>query len=801
MISPDAYDLAMPITLAILFLLFMAQRFGTGKVSILFSPMLSLWFLALFCFGIYNITLYPRVLRAFSPWFAFDYFIRNGYTAWVSLGAVVLCIAGAEAMYADIGHFSARAVRISFLSVVYPSLLMTYCGQAVTLILDPTAITSTFYRSLPPGFLTPMVVLATIATIIASQALISASFSLVMQAMRLNCFPRVTIIHTDARHEGQIYIPEVNYALMIGCLAITAAFQHSSNLTVAYGIAVCTVMLIDMLFYAVAIPVVFRKPWVLGVLFVAVYMIIDVSFFTANLLKFVSGGWFPLVLTAILSTMMILWRWGRGALTERMNAMALADDQLTFRRVPDVFSERSKAVLADRAKAPWPLNAPDDVVLLREKERAHGRRSHVTSSAASVASSAPHTPPRSPHQSSMSLANLEAGISAANSNNGAVNSSSGGVVNSSSGGVGGVSAQLTRALSSHPEALVTSPARQSVDKSASDEPTESVLRQRPSALRRLTFVRDQLSTRALNLPPAGWADAARGDGVGVGGGVANDGGSNGGGGAPPGGARAGTVNASAEAAADEGEPLPVVPGVFFYFSSSATLVPASFVHLIGRIPIRPQFLVFITIETVNHARVEDDMNISKVGNCEGVYRTVIRLGYAQDVPDMAIMSARILRLLRYIPPSLQRLHHASMMLGDIGPATENAGDHRPESPPALGHGLASESATAQGIALGHALASESATATAAQGLDHDRESVHTTADEVAEWASDDAYVAAANPTLLMGHDVVFAREGSPWWHRWRVAAFSWLTNISRTQRVAMRIPASNSLEVGFRVDI
>ena len=753
-ISPSAYEAAMPVTLAILFLLFMAQRFGTSKVSILFSPVISLWFFSLFAIGIYNITKYPYVLVAFSPSFAFEYFIRNGYTAWVSLGAVVLCVTGTEALYADIGHFSANAVRLSWTAVAYPSLLMAYCGQAAVLVVNPAAISNTFYNALPDGFLLPMLILATLATIIASQALISAAFSLVMQAMSLQCFPRVTIIHTDKHHEGQIYIPEINYILMIGCLIITASFQHSANLVVAYGIAVCTVMLIDMTFYSVAIPLVFKKPWPLGVLFFVSYLVVDVSFLSANLLKFVSGGWFPLVLSAVISSIMITWRWGRLAVSARMTKMALPDSKLTFRRPPEMFDLHAPPTDAEEP-APWPLNDDEESRRMREQERratlagtpkGHGSENGDDEDAG---------------------ARDKKGDDADHDDNDGGGAGDGGAKREHSGEVdgnastdpamaadglddSGVSTRATRAPTPtsnlSPRTSIALGSSTDLDKGGSsahatatdgddDDDGDAAaggspaLRQRPAALRRLTMVRDRVVD---------------------------------------------TLGEDVEA--PEGDPMPLVPGVFFYFSSTSGLVPAAFAHLIRRIPFRPKLLVFITMTSVNVSRVEDGLTVSPVGELEGIYRAVLNVGYAQGMPDMAILAARILRKLHYIPPSLRQLRRASLDLLAAEQRRRLGDDSLPS---------AKEDAAGAGVGTDGA----------------DRASISTTASEVAEWATDDAYVAAADPTLLMGRDQVFARAGSPWWHRLRVAAFSLLVRVSRAQTVALRIPASNLVEVGYRVDI
>ena len=205
--APGAVAYAVPATAVILAVLFLAQRFGTRAVASLFSPIMVLWFAALLAIGVVNVLQSPGVLRAWSPLYALQFFDRHGGQGWAALGTVVLCVTGAEALYADVGHFSAAAVRLSFGALVYPALVVAYCGQAAALVVDPSIVRSVFYLSTPSALFYPMLVLATLAAIIASQALITASYSLVAQAVRVQCFPRVTVVHTDPCHAGRLYIP------------------------------------------------------------------------------------------------------------------------------------------------------------------------------------------------------------------------------------------------------------------------------------------------------------------------------------------------------------------------------------------------------------------------------------------------------------------------------------------------------------------------------------------------------------------------------------------------------------------
>ena len=336
------------VSIAILFLLFMVQRFGTTKVAFLFSPVILVWLIAIVAMGIYYIAQVPSVFAALSPHYAFMFFINNGYQGWVSLGAIVLVVTGCEALYADLGHFSAAAIRISSLCFVVPCLLLAYMGQAAALIINyhdlvaagwvpgtsdfppgvTVVISNTFFNIIPASLLIPYVIIATLAAIIASQALISASYSLVTQAMRLSMFPRMTIVHTDEHHYGQIYVPEVNYALMVGTIIVCAVAQNSNALTYAYGVTVTSVFVITTIMYTVAIPVRFKRHYVWAVLFFTFFMIVDVAFLSANLLKFTTGAWFPVVVAIVLSTLMVSWRWGRLRMVQRQSAMSVPDAEL-----------------------------------------------------------------------------------------------------------------------------------------------------------------------------------------------------------------------------------------------------------------------------------------------------------------------------------------------------------------------------------------------------------------------------------------------------------------------------------------
>jgi KUP system potassium uptake protein len=318
--TPGLSHFVVPFTIVILVGLFLFQSRGTAKVGKIFGPVMLVWFAALAVLGIAQIVRHPSVLVAINPTYASDFFIQNGWHGFLILGAVFLVVTGGEALYADMGHFGTRPIRLVWFSVVLPGLLLNYFGQGALLLEDAEAAHNPFYRLAPGWALGPMIVLATTAAVIASQAVISGAFSLTMQAVQLGFSPRLKINHTSTREYGQIYIPAVNWALMIGCIAIVLGFRTSSNLAAAYGVAVTSTMVITtVLFYVVA-----RRLWGWNVLIVAplalFFLIIDVAFFGANIIKVADGGWFPLVLAWAVFTVMTTWKTGRRILNERIQS-------------------------------------------------------------------------------------------------------------------------------------------------------------------------------------------------------------------------------------------------------------------------------------------------------------------------------------------------------------------------------------------------------------------------------------------------------------------------------------------------
>ncbi|MEN9800201.1 MAG: potassium transporter Kup [Pseudomonadota bacterium] len=315
-----------PVTLVILVGLFLFQRRGTAGIGQVFGPVMVLWFGVLAVLGLRYILIHPTVLAALNPWYAVRYFLQNGLQGTLVLGSVVLCITGGEALYADMGHFGTRPIRINWFGMVLPSLLLNYYGQGALLLENPRAVDQPFYGLVPAGMLYPMVALSTVAAIIASQAMISGAFSLTRQAVQLGYSPRVTIVHTSGEQEGQIYIPEINWAMMVACLWLVISFKESSRLASAYGIAVTGSMTItSCVFYVLATRSWGWPAWK-ALPLVGSFLLFDLSFFGANLLKFVDGGWFPMVVAAGIYTLMTTWYSGRKLLSDRFQKQAMPLD-------------------------------------------------------------------------------------------------------------------------------------------------------------------------------------------------------------------------------------------------------------------------------------------------------------------------------------------------------------------------------------------------------------------------------------------------------------------------------------------
>jgi len=312
-----------PITIVILLGLFMVQSKGTAGVGAVFGPVTLVWFITLGVLGVRQIAGTPSVLEAMNPYHAVHFFTANGYHGFLVLGSVFLVVTGAEALYADLGHFGLLPIRITWFTVVLPGLLLNYFGQGALLLSNPKAVENPFYMMAPSWALYPLVGLATAATVIASQAVISGSFSLTRQAVQLGYLPRFTIEHTSAKEIGQIYIPAINWLLMVACIALVIGFGSSSRLAAAYGVAVTTDMVFTTVLFAAFLFM--RKNWKLPavLLLAAGFLVIDLSFWASMLNKIPEGGWFPLVVAGIAFVMMSTWRRGRLILNDRLREGAL----------------------------------------------------------------------------------------------------------------------------------------------------------------------------------------------------------------------------------------------------------------------------------------------------------------------------------------------------------------------------------------------------------------------------------------------------------------------------------------------
>ena len=322
-IAPSLDHYIVPVTLTLLFGFFAAQRFGTERVGKAFGPLMLLWFTGIAALGVPHILAQPMVLNALAPWHAVEFFMAHGWHAFVLLGAVVLAVTGAEALYADMGHFGKRPIRLAWLMLVFPCLLVNYFGQGAALISHPAARANPFYFLAPGALQIPLLILATMAAIIASQAMVSGAFSLTQQSVQLGYTPRVTIVHTSSSQSGQIYIPEINTLMAIGTMLVVVGFQSSSALGAAYGIAVTGTMTItSLLFYELCIT---RWNWprwrALAV--TGVFLAVDTAFLGSNILKIAQGGWVPLLVGAGIYTLMSTWKRGREALGQLLRRSTL----------------------------------------------------------------------------------------------------------------------------------------------------------------------------------------------------------------------------------------------------------------------------------------------------------------------------------------------------------------------------------------------------------------------------------------------------------------------------------------------
>ncbi|PON70662.1 Potassium transporter [Parasponia andersonii] len=306
--STMSQDMIVWISVAILICLFMVQRFGTDKVGYSFAPIICIWFALIAGIGLHNFVKFdPSVVKAINPKYIFDYFHRNKKQAWISLGGIVLAITGTEALFADVGHFTVRSIQLSMCCVTYPALIMAYTGQASFLRKHNDVVSDTFYKSIPKSFYWPMFVVAVAAAIIASQAMISGTFSIVQQSLSLGCFPRVKIVHTSTKYEGQVYVPEVNYLLMVACVAVTLGFKTTTKIGNAYGIAVVFVMTLTSSFLVLIMIMIWKTNILLIITYVVIIGSVELLYLSSVLYKFDQGGYLPLAFAGLLMAVMFVW--------------------------------------------------------------------------------------------------------------------------------------------------------------------------------------------------------------------------------------------------------------------------------------------------------------------------------------------------------------------------------------------------------------------------------------------------------------------------------------------------------------
>ncbi|NTW10204.1 MAG: potassium transporter Kup [Chlorobiaceae bacterium] len=326
-IAPAFKDLIIPFTIVVLAALFLFQHHGTARVGAFFGPVIFIWFIVIGILGIVEVIRYPQILKAIFPWYGISFLLGNQMQGVMVLGAVFLSVTGAEALYADMGHFGKKPIRLTWLILVLPALLLNYFGQGALLLSHPSESHNPFYGLVPSWALIPMVLLSTSATIIASQALITGVYSLTQQAIQLGYLPRLTVTHTSAKHMGQIYVPAANWVLMIATIGLVIGFESSSRLAAAYGVAVTATMLIStILFYYVA-----KDLWKWNIyglnIIISIFMVIDLSFFGASITKLLHGAWFPLVIGLGIFSIMVTWNQGRSLLLQQLKNRTLTVDE------------------------------------------------------------------------------------------------------------------------------------------------------------------------------------------------------------------------------------------------------------------------------------------------------------------------------------------------------------------------------------------------------------------------------------------------------------------------------------------
>jgi KUP system potassium uptake protein len=333
--SPTLGDYVIPIALVILTGLFAIQRLGTGAVGALFGPVMVVWFTVLAVLGLAEIVDHPGILRSLSPTYAVDFIVNEPGIAFLAMGSVVLAVTGAEALYADMGHFGRPAIARAWFILVLPALMLQYMGQGALVLRDPAAVDNPFYRLVPDTLQLPMVVLATLATVIASQAVISGAFSVTRQAVALGFLPRLRILHTSSKVIGQVYVPVVNWGIYLAVVALVLGFRSSTNLAAAYGIAVTGTLAIDTILFFVVVRMLWRKPMWIAVGGAVAFLTVDLAFFAANIPKIAHGGWFPLAIASLVFTTLMTWRAGRELLRERMRTGEMPIDAFLAKLATD----------------------------------------------------------------------------------------------------------------------------------------------------------------------------------------------------------------------------------------------------------------------------------------------------------------------------------------------------------------------------------------------------------------------------------------------------------------------------------
>ena len=348
-IAPSLTHYVLPITIAVLGGLFLLQAKGTGKVGKLFSPVMCVWFVLLAVFGVINIIHEPGVLLAINPYYAVRLLIELGWHGFLIMGAVVLVITGAEALYADMGHFGLKPIRYAWFSFVFPALLLNYFGQGALLIGHPDAIENPFYLLAPSWALYPLLILSTLATVIASQAVISGAFSITRQAMQLGYCPRMNVLHTSGHEKGQVYVPAVNWLLMLSVFLLVLSFRSSTALASAYGLAVTGTMMATTLLAFIVIQELWKWNKFTSVTFLSVFLTIDFIFLSSNSLKIPTGGWLPLAVGTVLFLVMTTWIKGRALLSEYMDGKRVLFEDLEEKMLDDLARVPGTAIYLTRS--------------------------------------------------------------------------------------------------------------------------------------------------------------------------------------------------------------------------------------------------------------------------------------------------------------------------------------------------------------------------------------------------------------------------------------------------------------------